>query len=298
MTALLHRIALLPLGVSVIAVVILSAVVPWLAVRLVRGIWPHPAFKENNELVGFTYSVYGLIYGVLLAFTIVVTWQSFAETEQLVLRETTLLSQLWRDSIVARPFVREDIQKHLISYAQSVVDDEWQAMAVRGQGSPNTEKIYESLWQITYRFEAKTKVREAYMAHFLGRLNELSATRRLRILHSGMGVHSILWLVLLIGAVPTVAYPLLFSNKHAWVQVVIMGCIMLIVMLGLLVTLFLEHPFTGEFGIQPEAFRQLLDSFHQRASAPVSVGPQSSMFGFNEPAFVVGFAGSLGGKKN
>ncbi len=92
-------------------------------------------------------------------------------------------------------------------------------------------------------------------------MNELSGARRLRILHSRMEVHSILWLVLLVGAVPTVAYPLLFSNKHAWVQVVIMGCIMLIVMLGLLVTLSLEHPFSGEFSIQPEAFRQLLDSF-------------------------------------
>lgn len=111
------------------------------------------------------------------------------------------------------------------------------------------------------------------MAHFLGRMNELSAARRLRIMHSRMEVHSVLWLVLLIGAVPTVAYPLLFSNKHAWVQIAIMGCIMLIVTLGLLVILSLEHPFSGEVSIQPEAFQQLLDSFHQRARVPVSVGP-------------------------
>jgi hypothetical protein len=88
-----------------------------------------------------------------------------------------------------------------------------------------------------------------------------------------MEVHSILWLVLLIGAVPTVAYPLLFSNRHAWVQVAIMGSIMLIVMLGLLVTLFLQHPFSSEVGIEPEAFRELLVSFHQRLlTESVSVG--------------------------
>ena len=63
----------LPLSVSLIIVIALSSVVPWLAVLLVRRIWPHPAFKENNELVGFTYSVYGLIYGVLLAFFIALT---------------------------------------------------------------------------------------------------------------------------------------------------------------------------------------------------------------------------------
>jgi hypothetical protein len=268
MTALAHKVMQLPLIVTVTAIVALSVVVPWLAVRLVRRIWPHPAFKENNELVGFTYAIYGLIYGVLLAFTIVVAWQRFEETEKLVLHETTILSEIWRDSIVARPWVRDYIQKNLINYAQSVVDDEWPMMAAQGQSHPKTGEVYERLWAITYVFQPKTKIQEAYMAHILGRMNELSATRRLRILHSRMEVHSILWLVLLIGAVPTVAYPLLFSNRHAWVQVVIMGCIMMIVMLGLLVTLSLQHPFSGEVSIQPEAFRELLDSFHQRLLAP------------------------------
>ncbi len=273
MSNLVHTIVQWPLSLSVFIVAALSAVVPWLAVRVIRHKWPHPTFKENNELVGFTYAVYGLIYGVLLAFTIVVAWQQYAETEKLVLRETTVLSQLWRDSVVFRPWVRDYIQKNLIAYAQSAIDDEWPEMAARGQAHPKTEKVYEDLWAITYVFVAKTQIREHYMAHYLGLMNDLGGTRSLRILHSRMGVHSILWLVLLIGAVPTIAYPLLFSNRHAWVQVAITGCIMLIVLLGLLVTLSLQQPFSGEVRIQPEAFRQLLDSFHHRARVPVSIGP-------------------------
>ena len=74
-----------PLSMSVGALVASSVVLSWLATRAVRRLWPHPAFKDNHELVGFTYAVYGLIYGVLLAFTIVVAWQRFAETEQLVM---------------------------------------------------------------------------------------------------------------------------------------------------------------------------------------------------------------------
>jgi len=48
-----------PLSVSVAALVALSALVSWLATRAVRRVWPHPAFKDNHELVGFTYAVYG-----------------------------------------------------------------------------------------------------------------------------------------------------------------------------------------------------------------------------------------------
>src|SRR5512139_1074262 len=124
------------------------------------------------------------------------------------------------------------------------------------------------------RIPTQTVNQGAYLTEFLARMNELSGARRLRILHSRMEVHGVLWLVLMIGAVPTAAYPLLFSNKHAWVQVGIVGSIMLIVMLGLLVTLSLQHPFSGETGIEPEAFQELLDSFHQRLLAEsVSVGP-------------------------
>jgi hypothetical protein len=252
-----------PLSVSVTVLVALCALVSWLATRAVRRIWPQPAFKDNHELVGFTYAVYGLIYGVLLAFTIVVAWQRFAETEQLVMHEATLLSELWRDSVVARPFVRDDVQKNLIAYAQSVIDDEWPVMA-RGRAHPQTERLYSRLWALTYHFEPSTKLQEAYMGEFLARMNELSAARRLRILHSRMEIHGVLWLVLVIGAVPTVAYPLLFSSKHAWVQTAITGSILVIVTLGLMVTLALQTPFSGEVSISPEAFRELLESFHSR----------------------------------
>lgn len=268
-----HAIVQWPLTASVITVLVLSAALSWLAVWLVRRTWPHPAFKENHELVGFSYSVYGLIYGVFLAFVIVVAWQNYSETEQLVMHEATILSELWRDSLAFPAAFRDNLHQDLIEYAQSVVDDEWPAMAARGEAHPHTQAVYERLWALSYHIQPETQNQGAYLAEFLARLNELSGTRRLRLLHGKGQVHTVLWLVLLVGAVPTVVYPLLFSNKHAWVQFIITGAIMLIVMLGLLVTLFLQHPFSGEAGIGPDAFVELLDSFYQRLQAEsVSVG--------------------------
>lgn len=263
-----------PLGVNVAIVFALSTVASWLAVKAVRRTWPHPAFKENNELVGFTYAVYGLIYGVFLAFIIVVAWQRFAATEQLVMDEATILSELWRDALAFAPAFRDPIHQDLIDYAQSAIGDEWPAMATRGEAHPNTQAAYERLWSLTYHIQPQTTNQAAFLAEFLARMNELSGTRRLRILHSGGGVNGVLWLVLLIGAVPTVVYPMLFASKHAWVQVAITGCIMLIVLLGLLVTLQLQHPFSGDVGIEPAALRDLLAAFHDRLRAEaVSVGP-------------------------
>jgi hypothetical protein len=267
MTGVMYKIMEWPLSVSVMIILALCVIVPWLAVRVVRRVWPPPALKEDNELVGFTYAVYGLIYGVLLTFTIIVAWERFAETERLVMHEATLLSEIWRDSNAFPAPVREGIHTDLIAYVQSVVDDEWPAMAALGKAHPKTRDVYERLWAHTYRVQPETKNQEAYLPEFLARMNELSGARRLRILYSRMEVHRILWMVLLFGAVPTIAYTLLFSNKHAWIQRIIMGWVMLIVMMGLLITLSLQYPFSGDVSIQPDAFRDLQESFHQRAAA-------------------------------
>jgi hypothetical protein len=146
-------------------------------------------------------------------------------------------------------------------------------MAEQGQAHPLTQAAYERLWALTYHVEPETQNQAAYLGEFLARMNELGGARRLRLLHSRVEVHGILWLALLVGAVPTVVYPLLFSSKHALVQVMIMGSIMLIVALGLLVTLALQHPFSGAAAIEPEAFVDLLGAFQQRLDAEsVSVG--------------------------
>jgi hypothetical protein len=89
-----------------------------------------------------------------------------------------------------------------------------------------------------------------------------------------MEIHGVLWVVLVIGVVPTVSYPLLFSSKHACVQTAITGSILVIVTLGLLVALALQTPFSGEVSISPEAFRELLESFrHRLLTDPSALSP-------------------------
>jgi hypothetical protein len=260
----MHVVATVPLPAAVGIILVLCVLLPCLAIWAVRRIWPYPAFKENNEIVGFTYAVFGLIYGVLLAFTIIVAWEKFSETERNVVREVTTLSELWRDSEAFGVATSGPIHATLRAYAESVVRDEWPEMAARGREHTQTRKIYAQLWRQSYNLQPQGKLQEAYLAEYLRDLNELSATRRTRILYSRTEIHSILWLILFVGAVPIIAYSLLFANRHAWVQVVITAFIMLIVLLSLLVALSLQYPFTGEVSIGPEAFRALLESFHQR----------------------------------
>jgi hypothetical protein len=260
----MHTVAQWPLWLLVVGVFLFCLGAAWTLVALVRRYAPYPMFKENNELVGFTYAVYGLIYGVLLAFTIIVAWERFAETERIVMHEVTSLSEMWRDCKAFPPAESDGIHSNLIAYARSVVADEWPSMAAQGRAHPQTMKIYEQLWARTYTLRPETKTQEAFLAEVLSDINQLSANRRLRLLYSRTEINGILWLVLFVGSVPCIGYTLLFANRHGWVQVLITMFVMLIVLMGLLVALSLQYPFTGDVCIHPEAFQNLLESFHQR----------------------------------
>ena len=59
------------MGTLIVGLTVLVSVA---CVYIVRRIKPHPILSANNEFAGFTYPIVGLIYGVFLAFTIIVEW--------------------------------------------------------------------------------------------------------------------------------------------------------------------------------------------------------------------------------
>ena len=247
------------------------AVVPmWVLlvlVALMRRRFPHPHLKENNEFVGFTYAVYGLIYGVVLAFTIVITWGRFYDAERVVIKEATVVSELWRDAGAFSPAVRAEIHRDLKVYVASVIDKEWRTMAENGTADPGTQAIYERLWTHSYKIKPATQNQAAFLTEYLERINELSGERRQRLNYCRAELSGLLWLVLLAGAVPAVVYPLLFATKHGWVHVMITSFLTGLIMLCLLVTFSLQYPFSGQLAVQSKPFKELKRAIEQRESA-------------------------------
>jgi len=267
MLGLMNMLAAIPLWGLLMLVAVLSTAISWVLVALVRRWFPHPHLKENNEFVGFTYAVYGLIYGVVLAFTIVTAWQRFYEAESVVMKEVTALSELWRDAGAFSPEVRAGIHRDLKEYVSSAIDKEWKAMAEKGAADPATQSIYEHLWTNSYRINPTTRNQEAFLTEYLARINELSGQRRLRLTYCLAEMSGILWIVLLAGAVPTVAFTLCFATKHGWVHVMVTSFLTGLIMLCLLVTFSLQYPFSGRVAVNSEPFKELKRAMELRESA-------------------------------
>lgn len=82
-------------GVSLV-ILILGVAASVTGMVVVRRFIPADRLSENNEYVGFTFSILGLIYGIYLAFTVIVVWQQYEGAKETVTTEVALLGAVWR----------------------------------------------------------------------------------------------------------------------------------------------------------------------------------------------------------
>ena len=113
---------------------------------------------------------------------------------------------------------------------------------------------------ITKLFDLYAKVDKSFAMNSkfyeesITRLNDLSELRRLRILASTSHVPTVVWIILIIGWVVSIAFTYFFGMKNAAVHYALVGILCSINALLLFLIYDLDHPFTGNDKITTHAF--------------------------------------------
>jgi hypothetical protein len=231
-----------------------------------RRLGLHQILRHNNAFTASVYPIIGGIYGVFLAFTVVIAWGQFLDAKRSATSEATYLSELWRDAQVFPAPARDQIQKQLVAYTQGVIKDEWRTMADSGRPSPVADAAYEKLWQCYYQLTPTTVREQAFLRASLTQLNQLGRERRLRILESRSKLPRPMWVFLCGGGALTIFFTFLFGTRHQWLQALVIALLAGLIGFSLFLVLSLQYPFTGDISIKPSAFQELLTSFaHRRA---------------------------------
>lgn len=233
-------------------------------VFIVRKMKWHPLLEENNQFAGYVYSTIGLIYGVFLAFTVIVIWQEFSEAQKSATNEVSYVSMIWRDVQVFPIPVRNEIQDALIAYSRAVVDSEWASMSKEGWKSKEAGEAYEQVWNAFYKYQPQSPIETTYYTESLTQLNELARERRVRLMHSRSGLPPLVWLFLIFGALITIAFTYLFWTKHASLQAMMVALLSGLIAASLYLTLSLQHPFSGDVKVSSDAFQVLVKSLEER----------------------------------
>lgn len=247
------------LGVTIVGMSILLA---HIGLRIVRRKVPLPVLETQHEVAGFIIGVLGAIYAVLLAFVVVVVWNQFEDAKSTVEKEANQLQDLSR---IAQGFsnpIQQQMLGGLRTYAQAVVDDEWNTMS-EGKPSPKAQAAMESLWRIYREVEPQTNRENALYSESLDRLSDVSDSRRLRIFASRDDIPIIIQVLLWMGGLITVAFTYFFGVKSVRSQALMTMALSGEIAFLLFLVVALDNPFHGYLRVPPAPMQTVLEMMKQ-----------------------------------
>jgi len=243
---------------------VLVVVLPALVLLVQAGIrrrWPALSRGDQNDVVGFIIAVVGVIYAVLLAFVVIVAWETFDRAEEVVGQEASALRSIRRDSVGLPPETRAPLQDLVREYATGVIEVEWPAMAEGRPGDPDVGAIFDEMAQTLSEAAVTTPAEQEFVGAETEQLNQLVSLRSQRLDFVGSGIPGILWTALIVGGVVTVGFALLFGLERAALHHVMVGSLAALVGVLLFVAVGFNFPFSGDVSVHPEAFERVLSDF-------------------------------------
>jgi Protein of unknown function (DUF4239) len=256
-----HFLSSLPLWLLIALIVAAPTVLAMGAQVLIRKWVGVAGLVKNNEIAGFKFATVGVIYAVLLAFTVIVVWEKFSDAESAVADEAGATAALFQYTEGKEPEALA-VRTALAKYVNAAIEDEWPAMA-RETESLLTQRALDSLYQAAIALNRSGARGQADMAEVFRQLDNVTAARRVR-LHLATGlVPNVIWIALFMGALLTVGFTLFFGSENLLAQVSMTGVLSVLVTMGLVVIISIDHPFTGPVYIHPDPLALVLEDFRQ-----------------------------------
>jgi hypothetical protein len=256
----LLAIAVMPLWLSGLLLVVVPTLIILCGPVVVRRFVPVDVLIVNNEVAGFKFAVLGVVYAVLLGLAVVSVWEKFSDAEGAATREAASLVAMYRLSGGLEPTLQATLRPALSDYARSVIADDWPAMG-QARSSRKTFEALNRLYATTLAPAASDSHDAILFNALLTQLNALTEARRDRLILASGIVPSVIWLVLVIGAVVTLTFTFFFALRNLRVQLLMTAMLSVVIFLALYVALEIDYPFAGPVSVAPEGMRLVLDDF-------------------------------------
>jgi hypothetical protein len=215
-------------------------------------------FESHSQATDTIHQAIAMVYGVAVGFAILLVWQQLDTAEATTQREASNLEALHRLAERLPESDRDQVQELTRSYAQVVIEEEWPLLA-DGQASSRAQNTIDELRGSIQKFEPQTMAEMALYTQMLTKIDELYENRALRLLESQEGVPPLVWMVLVITGIITVAFTYLFGTERPRIHMLRVMALTIVVALSLYTVHFIEHPFVGDVQVGPDAFELVLD---------------------------------------
>ena len=222
----------------------------WLIRRLVPPVREGFDAEVSSQLLG----VVAALFGLLLAFIVVIAYQNFGDTQSNVSNEADALAAIVRDGAAFPPSDSARIHTAVGAYVHAVVDDEWPRMH-EGKDSTRAAAAVAGMYKAIQRVGPKSSRAVVFYDDSVRQLSTVLDARRNRLDDAGGGLPWVIGVLLLVGSIVIVGYTVLVGSRSFWFHAIGAGSVALVLAMSLVVLLDLTYPFSGDLSVGPAPFR-------------------------------------------
>jgi hypothetical protein len=224
---------------------------------------PDEVRASDHDAKSAFLSMAGVSYAILLAFVVVAVWSDFTDAAKTSEEEVTRLADLMRDTGPFPAAARVPMRRSVLAYADAVVRLEWRSMA-DGEADPVAVRRYEEIWAQWYRYSPRGATPTTFYSESVARLNDLGVDRRERLITSRASVPAVMWALLLIGFVISIAFTYQFKMERLSIHLLSVAATAALTGFVLFLIFALQHPFAGDVAISSSPWSEFLDSWAGR----------------------------------
>jgi hypothetical protein len=221
----------------------------------------HQVAEGHNDVLVPVFLTAGVIYAVLLGFTVIAEWEFFDAAKSNTAEEAALLVPLYRQTRVMEEEKGGEIRHLIREYAEHVVHG-WDAFR-NGERNTTAGRDTNEIIRVFASMTPGNKARELVSAQFLQTFSQMVLNRNKRYVHSAESLSPIMWVGIIIGGIITIGLSFIIFMERCWPHVLAVSVMSALIGMLLFMAAVLSRPFQGPLAIEPAPFEQVLKVFDQ-----------------------------------
>lgn len=249
-----------------IAIVTATVLVSLLSMAGLNKIWPREKRLGYNNFIGWQLTVLGTTYAVILGFMLYAVWTNLGEADLNVDSEANAVIEVYRLAEGLPEPQRIQLQGLARNYVDTVITRDWPQLS-RGEVPEESTAIDQEMWKVVMSVHGTSPTEVNAQEHAMNELESLGQRRLTRIRQSKTGLPGMLWWVLLVGGVLTIASSCALGSDSVNLQSLEVFCFSLLVSLSLTTIANIHRPFRGVIHVSDYAFQRARQGMQPRSPA-------------------------------
>lgn len=223
----------------------------------IRFLFVNRIHEQQATFLGTMSQNIGLLYGIVLAFLVVMSWQNFNFLQSTIVNESTQIGALWRDSLAFDHDTQGKLSVNIVNYLNSIGSYEWPRMKISEVAIENP--AYDALWDGFLNINPTTETQKIFLQSAAQHLDNISELRRTRIGASTTSLPFEVWGLLIFGAICSLFITMIFEYIDLWLRYMIAGLEFVLIFITFALINAFDNPYTSFLALDTKAYQHTVE---------------------------------------